>query len=76
MITPFVMNSMLHHVGMSWMIISKKEMDYDNFSNHENVGWFEQVHGTTKTYVLNYMELLLKVLLNRIEQTDTISCAL
>ena len=23
MITPFVMNSMLHHVVMSWMIISK-----------------------------------------------------
>ena len=23
MITPFVMNSMLHHVGMSWMISSK-----------------------------------------------------
>ena len=24
MITPFLMNSMLHHVGMSWMISSKK----------------------------------------------------
>ena len=23
-ITPFVMNSMLHHVGMSWIISSKK----------------------------------------------------
>ena len=41
MITPFVMNSMLHHVGMSWTISSKKEMDYDKFSNHENVSWFE-----------------------------------
>ena len=41
MITPFVMNSMLHHVGMPWMISSKKEMDYDNFSNHQNVGWLE-----------------------------------
>ena len=41
MITPFVMNSMLHHVGMSWMTSSKKEMDYDNFSNHKNVGWFD-----------------------------------
>ena len=38
MINPFVMNSMLHHVGMSWMISSKKEMDYDNFTNTENVG--------------------------------------
>ena len=25
-ITPFVMNSMLHHVGMSWIISSKEEM--------------------------------------------------
>ena len=31
MITPFMMNSMLHHVGMSWMISSKKDMDYENF---------------------------------------------
>ena len=38
MITPFVMNSMLHHVGMSWMISSKKEMDYDNFTNTKNLG--------------------------------------
>ena len=41
MITPFVMNSMLCHIGISWMISSKKEMDYDNFSHHENVAWFE-----------------------------------
>ena len=41
MITPFMMNSMLHHVGMSWMISSKKEMDCENFSKHDNVGWFE-----------------------------------
>ena len=41
MITPFVMNSMLHHVGMSWMISSKKEIDYDNFNNTRNLGWFE-----------------------------------
>ena len=42
MITPFMMNSMLHHVGMSWMITSKKGMDYENFSNHDNVGWFDK----------------------------------
>ena len=35
------MNSMLHHVGMSWMIISKEEMDYDNFTNSKNLGWFD-----------------------------------
>ena len=41
MITPFVMNSMLHHVVMSWMISSKEEMDYDNFTNSNNLGWFD-----------------------------------
>ena len=35
-----------------------------------------QVHGTKKISVLNYMELLLKVLLPRLEHTDTISCVL
>ena len=40
-ITPFVMNSMLHHVGMSWIISSTKEMDYYNFTNSKNLGWFD-----------------------------------
>ena len=34
--TQFVLNSMLHHVGMSWIISSKKKMDYDNFTNSKN----------------------------------------
>ena len=33
---------MLHHVGMSWPITSQKGMDYENFSNHDNVGWFDK----------------------------------
>ena len=32
-ITQFVLNAMLHHVGMSWIISTKKEMDYDNLTN-------------------------------------------
>ena len=35
-ITQFVLNAMLHHVGMSWIISSKKDMDYDNFTNSKN----------------------------------------
>ena len=35
------MNVMLHHVGMSWIISSKEEMDYDNFTNSKNLGWFD-----------------------------------
>ena len=40
-ITKFVLNAMLHHVGMSWTISSKKEMDYDNFTNSKNLEWFD-----------------------------------
>ena len=32
---------MLHHVGMSWIISSKEEMDYDNFTNSKNLEWFD-----------------------------------
>ena len=39
-ITQFVLNAMLHHVGMSWMISSKKEMDYDNFTTSNHLYWF------------------------------------
>ena len=35
------MNSMLHHVGMSWIIISKEELDYDNFNNSKKLGQFD-----------------------------------
>ena len=42
MITPFMMNSMLHHVVMSWIISSKKGMDYENFSQRETVDWFDK----------------------------------
>ena len=40
-ITQFVLNAMLHHVGMSWIISSKKEMDYDNFTNSKNLECFD-----------------------------------
>ena len=53
MITPFVMNSMFHHVGMSWMITSKKGMDYENLSNHNNVGWFDK--GPWHNNIWNYI---------------------
>ena len=57
-ITQFVLNAMLHHVGMSWIISSKKKMDYDNFTNSKKLEWFDtgpwynknicsKLHGTT-----------------------------
>ena len=32
---------MLHHFGMSWIISSKNEMDYDNFTNRNHLDWFD-----------------------------------
>ena len=34
MITKFVLNSILHHVGMSWIISSNKEMKYKTEENN------------------------------------------
>ena len=42
----------------------------------KNYNGLIQIHGTTKISVLNDMELILKILLQRLEQTDTISCVL
>ena len=41
-ITQFVLNAMFHRVGMSWIISSKKEMDYDNFTNSKDLEWFDK----------------------------------
>ena len=35
--TKFVLNEMLHHVGMSWMISSNQEMEYEtNETDHQD----------------------------------------
>ena len=67
---------MLHHVGMSWIISSKEERDYYNFTNSNNLGWFDTGPWHNKNICSNDMEPLLRVLLHRLEQTDTISCVL
>ena len=37
MITKFVLNAILHHVGMSWIISSNNEMKYErDESNHQD----------------------------------------
>ena len=36
-VTKFVLNAMLHHVGMSWIIRSNREMEYEmNETNHQD----------------------------------------
>ena len=37
MVTTFVLNAIFHHVGMSWIISSNKEMKYEmNDNNHQD----------------------------------------
>ena len=56
MITKFVLNAILHHVGMSWIISSNEEMKYEiDESNHQDflikVPWYNtsiclRLHGS------------------------------
>ena len=39
-ITKFLLNTMLHHVGMSWIISSNKKMDHDKYTNSNHLDWF------------------------------------
>ena len=50
-ITKFVLNEILHHVGMSWIISFKKEMDYDNFTHSNNLDWFDTGPCYNKKYL-------------------------
>ena len=56
MITKFVLNEILHHVGVSWIISSNEEMKYEiDKSNHQywlnkgpwyNTAIFSRLHGS------------------------------
>ena len=41
-ITKFVLNAMLHHVGMSWIISPNQEMDYDMTTKSNHLDWFNK----------------------------------
>ena len=38
----FVLNAMLYHVGMSWIISYNQEMYYDNYTNSNHLDWFNK----------------------------------
>ena len=40
-VTKFVLNSILHHVGMSWIIISNKEIKYE-IDESNNQDWLNK----------------------------------
>ena len=66
-ITQFVLNAMLHHVGMSCIISSKKEMDYDNFTNSKNLDWFDTVPWHNKNICSKLYGTTFEGLLHRLE---------
>ena len=41
-ITKFLLNAMLHHVGMSWIISSNQEMDYEINSKINHLDWLNK----------------------------------
>ena len=60
--TKFVFNEILHNVGMSWIICSRKEMLNEIDKINHPIGRIH-VHGITQTSVKNYMENFLNILL-------------
>ena len=40
--TKFLLNAMLHHVGMSWIISSNQEMYYDMTTKSNHIDWFNK----------------------------------
>ena len=41
-VTKFVLNAMLHHVGMSWIISSNKEMNYEINTKSNHLDWLNK----------------------------------
>ena len=60
MITQFVLNAILHHVGMSWIISSNNEMKYEiDESNHQY--WLNKGTWYTQKYVQGCTEVCLNI---------------
>ena len=41
-ITKFLLNAMLHHVGISWIISSNQEMEYDMTTKRNHLDWLNK----------------------------------
>ena len=41
-VTKFVLNSILHYVGMSWIISSNREMEYEMNTKSNHLDWFNK----------------------------------
>ena len=71
-ITSFVLNTVLHHVGMSWIIKTNKHLEYD--TDKHNSYWIAGGPRYNISICKNYMEKCLKNLLEMQELTYIISC--
>ena len=50
-ITKFVLNAMLHHVGMSWIISSNQEMEYEMNTKNNHLYWSNKGPWYKKKYL-------------------------
>ena len=41
-VTKFLLNAMLHHVGMSWIISSNREMEYEMNTKSNHLDWLNK----------------------------------
>ena len=60
-INQFVLNTMLHHVGMSWSIKKNQQLKYD--IDKHNPDWITGGPWYNKSIFKNYMEQYLKIIL-------------
>ena len=73
-ITPFVWNKVLHHVGMLWPIETHEKLKYDT-ENH-NSDWMKVGPWYNTSICKNYMEICLKNSLEMQELTYILSCVI
>ena len=62
MSTEFVLNKKLHHVGLSWIIYSRKQMKYDIKENN-HPGWLNKGprYNISKMLGLNFFITIVKL---------------
>ena len=73
-ITLFVLNTMLHHLYMLWIIETQEQLKYD-IEKH-NSDWMTLGQWCNTYICKNYMEMCLRDSLEVQELTDIISCVL
>ena len=75
MITEFVLNAVLHHVGLSWIISSNNEMKYEiDESNHQD--WLNKSPWYNTDICSRLHESLFEYFITHAKPADMISCVI